>query len=928
MTTDTPIEGIFSNPLDSFTDRERILTHVRHLLDSAQTGKFHLLAVKGHSGTGKTFLIEYLSKRLCPQAGWHTGVLAFVQSFPDFRSILEGLEDALKGCVPRQSFKEYRSQCEDYNRRYDDYRATIVVNQTVQAADASSVSNIQMYAQVNAELHRREAQLRAELTHALLKLAEECDHPLCLFIDGYERLVETDPELPGWLWEAVLLKLAKKASHPILIVTCGWEYPSSAALQPFSTYDELDDFDLLRISEYLQARGIISPETSTHELLLNALYDLTRGHPLVLALAITYVQTLAEQERTPESLRSHQPLLSEEARIQWLDERLLKRLSEPYRTLLEYGPILRTFDQSALQVLLRAGSDEHTGEHELDDRTYARFLQYPFINRKTTLGDALLERPTFHDLTRRVRLEALRRWHPDTRQRLHRAMADYYKGQLEAEQQSNSGPQAEVSQHAYAQWFAEIPEQQFRAQLEWFYHALQVRELQAEAFERWINLTAKAVMRWRRKQAGPLLEMAQQLADEEEAFLQKQSELFGLYLMWYSKFLEQEARWDDARIALQKATQVFAHGEHHTEQAKCLHNIGYIYRQQGQLDTALDFYQRALALKKQVGNLADIARSLDNIGGIYDSQGQLDTALDFYQRALALTEQVGNPADIALSLNNIGSIYNAHGQLDTALDYHQRSLALFEQVGNPDDIALSLNNIGYIYRQQGQLKMALDYYQRVLALTEQVGNPADIATSLNNIGGIYDLQGQLDTALDYYQRSLALDEQVGNPADIALSLNNIGNIYKAQGQLDTALDYHQRSLALKEQVGNPDEIATSLNNIGNIYQQQDQLETALDFYQRSLALKEQVGNPAAIALSLHNIASLRLQQEHWQDATRLFLRALNLYERMGHGFESDVADELEELAYCCMQLGESEMEVAYIMRAKQIRDKLHKSKNT
>jgi hypothetical protein len=75
-----------------------------------------------------------------------------------------------------------------------------------------------------------------------------------------------------------------------------------------------------------------------------------------------------------------------------------------------------------------------------------------------------------------------------------------------------------------------------------------------------------------------------------------------------------------------------------------------------------------------------------------------------------------------------------------------------------------------------------------------------------------------------------------------------------------------------------------------------------------------VGNPADIALSCHNIVYLRLQQEQWQDATRLFLRALSLYERMGHGFESDVADELEELAHCSIQLGEGEKEVTYTIR--------------
>jgi len=38
-------------------------------------------------------------------------------------------------------------------------------------------------------------ELVAELTRALLELAEESQPPLCLFIDGYERLTSTDTEL-------------------------------------------------------------------------------------------------------------------------------------------------------------------------------------------------------------------------------------------------------------------------------------------------------------------------------------------------------------------------------------------------------------------------------------------------------------------------------------------------------------------------------------------------------------------------------------------------------------------------------------------------------------------------------------------------------------------------------------------------------------
>ncbi len=641
MTTDAPHESILRDPLDSFTDRKRILAQFTQLLGSVQAGDFRLLAIKGNSGTGKTFLIEYLSKRVCPPAGWHTGTFVFAESFPDFRTILDGLEDALKRCVPRESLKSYRIQREKYKQSFDEYRATITINQQIDAKEAASVSQSQMSASVNAELRRRELQLRAELTRALLELAEECEHPLCLFIDGYERLIETDPELTGWFLDEVLLNLSKNSPYPVLVVTCGWEYPTSAALQPFSTNDELDDFDVLRIKDYLQVQGIFPENTSTNEPLINAFYNLSKGHPLVLSLAVAYFQLLPLAERTPENLHAKSPLVTEDARVQWLEVRLLRNLPEPYRTLLERGPILRSFNQDTLRVLLNVAPDGNNKELTLDDRAYTRFLQYPFINRKNPQGDTLLEQPTFHMLMRNVRLDELRRLHPETKQLLHRTIADYYKERLEAEKQ-NAPKQVSSSDKDYARWFAEIPEQQFHAQIEFLYHALQVKEMQVEAFETWRDLTSQAVDRWRRKQAGPLLELVQQVVEEGEPFFDRQSDSYGQYLMWYSRFLQQESRWNEVLFILQEAVQVFEASKNTSDRGMCFNNMGMVYYTQGQLPTALEYYQRALALQDQMSNSAGTALVLNNIGMAYYTQGQLSVALEYYQRALTLQEQMRN----------------------------------------------------------------------------------------------------------------------------------------------------------------------------------------------------------------------------------------------------------------------------------------------
>ncbi len=115
-------ENDYQNPLDTFTDREDILAVFQQTLRSARTGRLHLLAIKGNSGTGKTFLISYLLERVCPLLPWQAGAMRFAQSIPDFRTILLGLEQVLKGCVPLASLKRYRTARDEYNRRFDEYK--------------------------------------------------------------------------------------------------------------------------------------------------------------------------------------------------------------------------------------------------------------------------------------------------------------------------------------------------------------------------------------------------------------------------------------------------------------------------------------------------------------------------------------------------------------------------------------------------------------------------------------------------------------------------------------------------------------------------------------------------------------------------------------------------------------------------------------
>jgi CHAT domain-containing protein len=116
----------------------------------------------------------------------------------------------------------------------------------------------------------------------------------------------------------------------------------------------------------------------------------------------------------------------------------------------------------------------------------------------------------------------------------------------------------------------------------------------------------------------------------------------------------------------------------------------------------VEFYQQALAIKKEVGDRSGEGTTLNNIGGGYKSLGQYPKALEFYQQALAIKKEVGDRAVEGTTLNNIGEVYNYLGQYPKALEFYQQALAIVKEVGDRAVEGTTLSNIGVVYRSLGQ----------------------------------------------------------------------------------------------------------------------------------------------------------------------------------------------------------------------------------
>ena len=213
-------------------------------------------------------------------------------------------------------------------------------------------------------------------------------------------------------------------------------------------------------------------------------------------------------------------------------------------------------------------------------------------------------------------------------------------------------------------------------------------------------------------------------------------------------------------------------------------------------------------------------------------------AVNYFERSLKIREEIGDKKGIAASLYNIGNIYLRKENFPQALEYHQRSLKIEKEIDNIEGVASSLGTIGLIYSEQDNYPKALDYYERSLKIQEEIGDKEGIAVSLGNIGFNYKKQGKYSKAMDYYLKSLKIREEIGYKQGIALLHVNIGSIYLEQGLFNKAITQCHKSLNLSEELGAIDLQKQACECLYKAYKKLGKGIKALKYHEQMLVLND------------------------------------------------------------------------------------------
>ena len=167
-----------------------------------------------------------------------------------------------------------------------------------------------------------------------------------------------------------------------------------------------------------------------------------------------------------------------------------------------------------------------------------------------------------------------------------------------------------------------------------------------------------------------------------------------------------------------------------------------------------------------------------NLGNALSRQGNLDEAIQHFERALQL-----NPG-FAEAHCSLGVALATLVKLDEAIQHFERALQL-----NPD-FAEGHYNLGFALATQGKWDEAVQHYERALQF-----KPDDVKAHCN-LGVALAAQRKWDEAIQHYQRALQLKP------DYVKAHFNLGNALASQGKLNEAIPHFQQALTLATTQGN------------------------------------------------------------------------------------------------------------------------------
>lgn len=312
-----------------------------------------------------------------------------------------------------------------------------------------------------------------------------------------------------------------------------------------------------------------------------------------------------------------------------------------------------------------------------------------------------------------------------------------------------------------------------------------------------------------------------------------------------------------------------------------------MHRNDSTIEVKIAFFQKAMVLYEQIGDLENQAHTLKEIADVHLNQGKLDLCEEELLSVLDKYKAIDFPLQYTYDLLAIVNVMK--GNLNQALYYGLLTIKCMEATGDSLHAGNFYNRLARIYGELGNAEKSVEWYKKSYAK-----NPTpNYGCCMHIVQGLIQM-GKAGEALAFVKEAIRVSPP-DNLRDKGIAANALGLCYNALGKYDLAEKYFLEMASSDEQKAWDDTESYRCNiylTMGQFYVDRDRFASAGPY------LRKLLGIPAGIASirQLKDAHSMLFQVDSAAGNYLDAIRHLQYYKALNDSlFNETKSRQIEEL---------------------------------
>lgn len=294
--------------------------------------------------------------------------------------------------------------------------------------------------------------------------------------------------------------------------------------------------------------------------------------------------------------------------------------------------------------------------------------------------------------------------------------------------------------------------------------------------------------------------------------------------------------------------------------------LGLIYYQRVEYEVAIQHYELASGLAKELNDHYYLGECLFNFGEVYLEQSKFSLAMTRYFEAMKEYELIDDNVGVYWCYIGMGIVQKHCGNFGDAVICYNKALSIAESEGLKTEAAYCHNNIGIVYRREGNFAKAMENFEKALKCFSESNDELAMSDCYTNIGNLYLDKGDPFKALDYYNKAIGFEKVKKDAYRMISRYKNLSDVYT------TLKDYHNASLFLDKAISLAEKsddkilLAACYSQIGGLHLANGSSSMGISYLGKAVDLFSSVGAKSEEGEGLIALAQAELKAGKLNDA--------------------------------------------------------------